>query len=120
MATQQGIVKKTALASFANTLSSGIIAVNLDDGDKLIGAQVTEGNSDVILVTHKGTAIRFSEKDVRSLGRNTRGVRGIELGADDFVAQMVIVNGTAPEEEDEEETTQEEQYLVDCHRKWVR
>lgn len=99
MATQQGIVKKTALTSFANTLSNGIIAVNLDDGDKLIGAQVTEGNSDVILVTHKGTAIRFSEKDVRSLGRNTRGVRGIELGADDFVAQMVIVNGETPEEE---------------------
>ncbi len=112
MATQQGIVKKTALASFANTLSSGIIAVNLDDGDKLIGAQVTEGNSDVILVTHKGTAIRFSEKDVRSLGRNTRGVRGIELGADDFVAQMVIVNGTAPEEEEEEETTQEDNTLL--------
>ena len=99
MATQQGIVKKTALASFANTLSSGIIAVNLDDGDKLIGAQVTEGNSDVILVTHRGTAIRFSEKDVRSLGRNTRGVRGIGLGADDFVAQMVIVNGKPSEEE---------------------
>lgn len=99
MATQQGIVKKTALSSFANTLSSGIIAVNLDDGDKLIGAQVTEGNSDVILVTHKGTAIRFSEKDVRPLGRNTRGVRGIGLGADDFVAQMVIVNGGPAEEE---------------------
>ena len=109
MATQQGIVKKTALASFANTLSSGIIAVNLDDGDKLIGAQVTKGNSDVILVTHKGTAIRFSEKDVRSLGRNTRGVRGIELGADDFVAQMVIVNGTTPEEE---ENTQEDNTLL--------
>ena len=99
MATQQGIVKKTALSSFANTLSSGIIAVNLDDGDKLIGAQVTEGNSDVILVTHKGTAIRFSEKDARPLGRNTRGVRGIELGAEDFVAQMVIVNGEAFEEQ---------------------
>ena len=103
MATQQGIVKKTALASFANTLSSGIIAVNLDDGDKLIGAQVTEGNSDVILVTHKGTAIRFSEKDVRSLGRNTRGVRGIGLSDDDFVAQMVIVNGEPSEENDTQE-----------------
>ncbi len=108
MATQQGIVKKTALASFANTLSSGIIAVNLDDGDKLIGAQVTEGNSDIILVTHKGTAIRFSEKDVRSLGRNTRGVRGIGLSDDDFVAQMVIVNGK-PSEED---NTQEDDTLL--------
>ena len=108
MATEQGIVKKTALASFANTLSSGIIAVNLDDDDKLIGAQVTEGHSDVILVTHKGTAIRFSENDVRSLGRNTRGVRGIGLSDDDFVAQMVIVNGD-PSEED---NTQEDDTLL--------
>ena len=98
MATQQGIVKKTKLTSFANTISSGIIAVNLDEGDKLIGAQVTKGNSDVILVTHKGVAIRFSEKDVRPLGRNTRGVRGIEPGDDDFVAQMVIVNSESIEE----------------------
>jgi DNA gyrase subunit A len=97
MATQQGIVKKTKLSSFENTLSSGIIAVNLDDGDKLVGAQVTSGDSHVILVTHNGVAIRFSEKDVRPLGRNTRGVRGIELGADDFIAQMVIVNNESSE-----------------------
>ena len=100
MATQGGIVKKTELSSFENTLSSGIIAVNLDDGDKLIGAQVTDGNADVILVTHKGVAIRFSEKDARPLGRNTRGVRGIELGAEDFVAQMVIVQGETSEMEE--------------------
>ena len=97
MATQQGIVKKTELSSFENTISSGIIAVNLDDGDKLVGAQVTDGDSDVILVTHKGVAIRFSEKDARPLGRNTRGVRGIELGDEDFVAQMVIVNSELSE-----------------------
>ena len=100
MATQRGIVKKTELSNFENTLSSGIIAVNLDDGDKLIGAQVTDGNADVILVTHKGVAIRFSEKDARPLGRNTRGVRGIELSAEDFVAQMVIVKGETPEMEE--------------------
>ena len=99
MATQQGTVKKTELSSFENTLSSGIIAVNLDDGDKLIGAQVTDGTNDIILVTHRGVAIRFSEKEVRPLGRNTRGVRGIELGDEDFVAQMVIVKGEAPEAE---------------------
>ncbi|RKU37372.1 DNA gyrase subunit A [Candidatus Poribacteria bacterium] len=98
MVTHRGIVKKTALASFENTLSSGIIAVKLDDGDKLIGAQVTDGTSDVVLVTHKGVAIRFSEEDVRPLGRNTRGVRGIELGADDFLAQMVIVKSEPSEE----------------------
>ena len=98
MVTHRGIVKKTALASFENTLSSGIIAVKLDDGDKLIGAQVTDGTSDVVLVTHKGVAIRFSEEDVRPLGRNTRGVRGIELADDDFMAQMVIVKSEPPEE----------------------
>ena len=100
MATQNGIVKKTELSRFENTLSSGIIAVNLDDGDKLIGAQVTTGTSDVFLVTHNGTAIRFSEENVRHLGRNTRGVRGIELGDDDFVAQMVIVNSEADDADD--------------------
>ena len=100
MATQNGIVKKTELSRFENTLSSGIIAVNLDDGDKLIGAQVTTGTSDVFLVTHNGTAIRFSEENVRPLGRNTRGVRGIELGDEDFVAQMVIVNSEAADAEE--------------------
>ena len=108
MATQQGIVKKTELASFENTLSSGIIAVNLDDGDKLVGAQVTHGDSDVILVTHKGVAIRFSERDVRSLGRNTRGVRGIELAEGDFVAQMVMVNSERSETEAKEHQASEE------------
>ena len=107
MATQQGIVKKTELSSFENTMSSGIIAVNLDDGDKLVGAQVTDGNSDVILVTHKGVAIRFSEKDARPLGRNTRGVRGIELGDEDFVAQMVIVNSESSETEANETSVPE-------------
>ena len=108
MATQQGIVKKTKLTSFENTISSGIIAVNLNDDDKLIGAQVTNGDSDVILVTHKGVAIRFSEKDVRPLGRNTRGMRGIKLDADDFVAQMVIVNGESVGEETEDVATAKE------------
>ncbi len=106
MATQNGIVKKTELSRFENTLSSGIIAVRLDDGDKLIGAQVTSGVSDIVLVTHNGTAIRFSEEDVRPLGRNTRGVRGIELGDEDFLAQMVIVdNEAADAQEDTEEST---------------
>ena len=113
MSTQQGIVKKTELASFENTLSNGIIAVNLDEGDKLIGAQVTEGNSDVILVTHKGTAIRFNEQDVRSLGRNTRGVRGIQLSDDDFVAQMVIVNSEVLEgQETGQEIAKEDDTLL--------
>ena len=112
MATQRGIVKKTELSSFENTLSSGIIAVNLDDGDKLIGAQVTDGNADVILITHKGVAIRFSEKDARPLGRNTRGVRGIELGDADFVAQMVIVQREASEMEEKPAASKKDDTLL--------
>ena len=112
MATQQGVVKKTELSSFENTLSSGIIAVNLGDDDKLIGAQVTDGNADVILVTHKGVAIRFSEKDARPLGRNTRGVRGIELSEEDFVAQMVIVKSETSETEEEIAASKEDDTLL--------
>ena len=112
MATQQGIVKKTELARFDNTLSSGIIAVKLDDSDKLIGAQVTDGTSNIVLVTHRGVAIRFSEEEVRPLGRNTRGVRGIELGDEDFVAQMVIVNGDIPEEEQPKRRTRDTEDLL--------
>ena len=98
MTTRNGIVKKTHLSNFQNPLASGIIAVNLDSGDRLIGAQLTEGTADVILVTHNGIAIRFSEDDVRAMGRNTRGVRGIHLSDDDFVVQMVVVNGNAEEQ----------------------
>ena len=114
MATQQGTVKKTELSSFENTLSNGIIAVKLDDGDKLIGAQVTNGNANIILVTHRGVAIQFSEKEARPLGRNTRGVRGIELGDEDFVAQMVIVNSEVFEEEDamQDATSKEKDTLL--------
>ncbi len=90
MATEKGIVKKTTLSQFQNPLASGIIAINLDDEDRLIGVQLTDGTADVLLVTHHGIAIRFNEKDVRALGRNTRGVRGIALGKSDYVVQMVV------------------------------
>ena len=89
MATKQGIVKKTALSEFRNTISSGIIAINLDPDDLLIGAHLTDGNYDVILVSHNGYSIRFKETDARSMGRRTRGVRGIRLGEEDFVVDMV-------------------------------
>ena len=90
MATKNGIVKKTALKDFSNRISSGIIAVKLDDGDQLIGAQLTDGNYEVILVSHNGNSIRFNESDVRSMGRATRGVRGIRLSSeDDYVVDMV-------------------------------
>ncbi len=89
MATKYGIVKKTPLGDFRNPISSGIIAVNLDPDDQLIGAHLTDGNYDVILVSHNGNSIRFKESDVRSMGRRTRGVRGIRLAEEDFVVDMV-------------------------------
>ncbi|MCY4404586.1 MAG: DNA gyrase subunit A [Candidatus Poribacteria bacterium] len=89
MATKQGIVKKTSLWEFRNTLSTGIIAIKLDTDDLLIGAQLTDGTYNVTLVNHNGNSIRFNETDVRSMGRPTRGVRGIRLAEEDFVVDMV-------------------------------
>jgi DNA gyrase subunit A len=91
MATKKGIVKKTNLSNFVHTRSSGIIAINLDEGDKLICARVTDGTCDVILGTRKGIACRFRESDVRPMGRTASGVRGITLTEDDIVVGMVII-----------------------------
>ena len=77
MATSQGTVKKTALSDFSNPRKAGIIAVDLDEGDYLIGAAVTDGEHDVMLFSDAGKAVRFSEGDVRAMGRTARGVRGM-------------------------------------------
>ncbi|ABK97646.1 DNA gyrase subunit A [Pelobacter propionicus] len=92
MATRNGVVKKTPLIEYSNVRSGGIIAVNLDDGDKLIGVALTDGTKDVFLASRNGKAIRFSEQDVRSMGRVTRGVRGMNLNEDDHVIGMEIVH----------------------------
>jgi len=91
MATEKGIVKKTNLSSFVHTRSAGIIAINLEENDKLICARVTDGSCDVILGTRKGLACRFRESDVRPMGRTAAGVKGITLAEDDFVVGMVII-----------------------------
>jgi DNA gyrase subunit A len=90
MATEKGVVKKCSLDVFSNPYSAGIIAINLDEGDKLIGAQLTEGEHHIILVTKSGLSIRFSETDVRSMGRTAMGVRGIRLADEDAVVGMVV------------------------------
>ena len=89
MATQNGIVKKCSLDVFSRPYSAGIIAINLDEGDKLIEAQLTEGDHHIVLVTKSGLSIRFNEAEVRSMGRTAAGVRGIRLADDDFVVGMV-------------------------------
>ncbi len=91
MATRKGLVKKTELAEYGNPRPSGIIAVRLEEGDKLIGAATSTGDDEIMLGTAGGTAIRFHEKDLRPMGRATYGVYGIEIDADDRVVDMIVL-----------------------------
>ncbi|MDX1623427.1 MAG: DNA gyrase subunit A [Gemmatimonadota bacterium] len=92
MATEGGQVKKTVLSAYGNPRRGGIIAMSVDEDDKVISAQLTDGTNDVMLATRKGQAIRFEESEVRDMGRDTQGVKGITLqGEDDGVLGMVIV-----------------------------
>lgn len=94
-ATKSGIVKKTPISDFKNINKSGLIAINLKDGDELIGVNRTNGEEDIILVTENGMSIRFNENDVRSMGRTATGVKGITLSKGDHVVSMdLISNGT--------------------------
>lgn len=95
MATRNGVVKKTPLIEYSNVRAGGIIAVKLDEGDKLVGVALTDGKKDIFLASKNGKAIRFNEEDARSMGRVTRGVRGMNLNADDHVIGMEIVDNEA-------------------------
>ncbi|HLS20999.1 MAG TPA: DNA gyrase subunit A [Paenalcaligenes sp.] len=90
MATSQGVVKKTALSAFSNPRKAGIIAVGLAEDDYLIGAQLTSGSHDVMLFSDDGKAARFSEQDVRAMGRTARGVRGMNLDPGQQVIAMLV------------------------------
>ena len=90
MATAKGTVKKTALVEFSNPRKSGIIAINLDEGDYLIGAEITNGTQDIVLVSDGGKAVWFDEEDVRQMGRATRGVRGMKLMPKQQVLSLLI------------------------------
>jgi len=90
MATSQGTVKKTPLDEFSNPRKAGIIAVNLDDGDHLIGAALTDGRHDVMLFSDGGKAVRFDEADVTPHGRQSRGVKGMTLEAGQSVIAMLV------------------------------
>jgi DNA gyrase subunit A len=92
MATSEGTVKKTSLTAFANPRKAGIIAVNLDEGDRLIGVAITDGESDVMLFSDAGKAVRFPESDVRPMGRDARGVRGMNLEDGQSVIAMLVTN----------------------------
>lgn len=94
MATKEGLVKKTVLEAYSRPRRDGIIAINVKEGDKLLGASLTDGDSTIILGNKKGRAIRFSEDDVRDMGRNTSGVRGMKLSKNDELVDMVVIKNT--------------------------
>jgi DNA gyrase subunit A len=91
MATRAGTVKKTPLASFSRPRSSGIIAVDLHDNDQLVGVALTDGEREIMLVSSGGKAIRFHESEVRHMGREAAGVRGIRLGAGQSLIALIVV-----------------------------
>ncbi|MDP6982397.1 MAG: DNA gyrase subunit A [Candidatus Latescibacteria bacterium] len=90
-ATEKGIVKKTVLSAYGNVRRDGIIALKIQDDDHLIGAALVEPGQDILLATRTGMAVRFGEADVRSMGRVSTGVKGIQLRGDDVVVDMVVI-----------------------------
>ncbi|WP_321529978.1 DNA gyrase subunit A [uncultured Desulfuromonas sp.] len=91
-ATKNGVVKKTELMAYANPRQGGIISMTIDEGDSLVATRITDGSMDVLLASHHGKSIRFSETDVRPMGRTARGVRGMQLEGDDTIIGMEVVN----------------------------
>jgi DNA gyrase subunit A len=92
MVTRKGVIKKTSLADFQNIRTNGIIAINVDEGDQLLDVILTDGSKRIFIATHNGLAIRFDEKNVRPMGRATRGMRGIDLRKDDYVVSVCAVS----------------------------
>ncbi len=91
LCTAQGVIKKTALAAFSRPKKGGIVAVTLDEGDRLVGVKVTDGQRELVLATKEGKAIRFPEETVRPMGRAARGVRGMALDEQDEIVSLVVV-----------------------------
>ena len=92
MVTRKGIIKRTELEQYRNLRKSGIIAINLDEGDELSWVRLTDGNEDILVATRQGMSIRFNETDCRPIGRTARGVKAIELKEDDEVIGMCTIS----------------------------
>jgi DNA gyrase subunit A len=92
MVTRNGVIKKTALSDFSNVRAAGIIAITTDEGDELVGARITQGANDVFLCSKDGMSIRFSEEDVRPMGRGARGVIGMSLDEGDRLVAMEVLH----------------------------
>jgi len=96
-ATANGTVKRVELKQFANIRSNGLIAVGLEDGDKLVSARITNGSQEVMLFASSGKAIRFDENDARAMGRTAKGVRGMRLATDEFIKSLVVIEDNVRE-----------------------
>ncbi|MBO6795014.1 MAG: DNA gyrase subunit A [Balneolaceae bacterium] len=94
MSTKEGQIKKTSLEAYSRPRRDGIIAINIKDDDSLLGAALTDGDSNIILANKNGRAIRFHESDVREMGRNTSGVRGMNLDKGDEIVDMVVIKNS--------------------------
>jgi DNA gyrase subunit A len=88
MATKNGLVKKTILSEYSNIRKTGILGITLKEDDEIIDVRITDGKSDIVLVTREGLSIRFNESEARPVGRTSMGVKGINLGKDDYVVGM--------------------------------
>ena len=96
MATKNGLIKKTSIAEFSSIRKSGKIAISITDNDELISVGLTNGNDEIMIASHEGKCIRFSETDVRQMGRDTQGVKSMDLSETDSIVDMLVVN---PEKE---------------------
>ncbi|MEX0896412.1 MAG: DNA gyrase subunit A [Patescibacteria group bacterium] len=92
LATRKGLIKKTAIKLYENIRQNGIIAITLNEGDELVWGKITSGSDDIMLVTHAGKSIRFSETEVKSSNRDTKGVKGITLAKDDYVIGVEVIS----------------------------
>ena len=95
MATRYGLIKKTDIKQFDSIRKVGKKAIHLLDGDELIGVELSDGDDDILIASHNGKAIRFSESDVRNMGRDSQGVRSLKLSKDDFIVDMAVVKGSS-------------------------
>jgi DNA gyrase subunit A len=112
MVTKDGIIKKTAVEEFENVRKSGLIAINLKKGDILKSVRKTTGQDEIMLVTKKGLAIRFKEKELRPMGRSASGIRGIRLKKDDEVIGADVIRYSKPSEQDAKSKEKTKDYLL--------
>jgi DNA gyrase subunit A len=96
MGTARGVVKKVQVSEFSNAKTRGVIAINLDEGDKLVSALLTGGADEVVLISRRGKALRTHEDQIRPMGRSSRGVSGMKLGNDDELTGLLRVDASQP------------------------